>query len=117
MTAAAEAGRQRINLRHLFRNRLDRLIDDTDPGWLYDLEIGNLPVFFDSNFDERRDLRACWNTRRRLHPFAVETVVQHVAVPTKFRCSSRSAAAAFIFPCAAFLPGMSGDRFLERIFF
>src|SRR4029453_13356403 len=89
--ALHKPGRRWVNLRDAFCEHCHRFVDNHVLRRLDDFEVGNAPVFFDSNLNERRDLGAGSNGGRRLNPCAVETIVQHIAIPSEFRCASPAA--------------------------
>src|SRR6266513_1893195 len=91
MIAIAEPGWQWINLRHALPNRRYRFIHDDVFGRLDDFEIRNTPIFLDSAFDQRRNLAPGSDIRRRLDPCAVKTIVQHIAIPAEFGCTTTAA--------------------------
>src|SRR6266478_3800819 len=93
MIAIAEPGWQWINLRHASRNSRHRFIHDDIFGRLDDFEIRNTPIFLDSDFDKRRNLRAGSDAGRRLNPGTVKTIMQHVAIPAELRCAVPAAGA------------------------
>lgn len=80
---SAKAFRQRIHVAHPFRHRGHRLIDDNVTRWFDDFELRNASVLFDSQLYERRHFRPGRHNRRRLHPFTIQSVVQHASVPAE----------------------------------
>ena|SRR5213595_1176355 len=88
MIAATQASWQWVNLGHAFRDRRHRFIYHDVFGRLDDLEIGNSAIFLDSDLDERRNFIAGSDVCCRLNPGAVETIVQHVAIPAEFGCAT-----------------------------
>src|SRR5215813_8000445 len=90
--ALEQAGWGRVNLRDLFRDYPDRFIYDTVFGWLDDFKSRDSAVLFNSYFNQCRDLCVRGGVRGRLNPGAVETIVQHVAVPPKFGPSASTRA-------------------------
>ena len=91
MIAGAEPSWQWINLRHTLRNRRDRFIHYDVFGRRDNFEIRNTPIFLDSDFDQRRNLAPGSDIRRRLDPCAVKTIVQHIAIPAEFGCTTTAA--------------------------
>src|SRR6266403_4075963 len=85
MIAVTKAGGQRVDLVYAFPNRRYRLLHDNIFRGLDDFETRHTPIFFDSNFDQRRNLGAGNNVGRRLAPRAVKAVMQHVAIPPELR--------------------------------
>src|SRR5437773_12316327 len=91
MIAIAVPAWQWINLRHALRNSRYRFLHHAVFGRLDDFEIRNTPIFLDSDFDQRRNLAPGSDIRRRLDPCAVKTIVQHIAIPAEFGCTTTAA--------------------------
>lgn len=109
---AAESARQWIDMGDAFRGGANGIVNRRVARWPNDFKIGNPAVAFDAYFRED-GTRVCWIDIGRLRPLAVETVVQHAAVPTELRLNGRAAAvsAAAAAGCSRFL---SARRFVRR---
>jgi hypothetical protein len=96
MIAVAEAVWRRVNFRHSFRDRRYGFVHDDIFGRFDDFELGNAPIFLNSNFDESRNFAAGRDAGGRLNPGAVKAIMKHVAVPAEFRRATSA-------PCTATL--------------
>src|SRR6266566_8194054 len=91
MIAGGEAGWRPVNFAYSLSNRRYRLIDHDIFRRLDDFELGDAPIFLDSNFDESRDFVARRYAGGRLNPSAVKAIMKHMAIPAELRCAASTA--------------------------
>src|SRR6266446_5334314 len=91
MLAVAKAVWRRVNFSHAFRDCRNGFVHDDIFGWFDDFELGDAPIFLDSNFDESRDFVAGRNAGGRLNPSAVKAIMKHMAIPAELRCAASTA--------------------------
>src|ERR1700719_4130712 len=93
MVALTESVGQWLDSANAIGERFDRFVEVRISRRPDDFETGDAAVFFDPKFYQHRIFRPCGRNRSRLNPFAIKTVMQHAAIPTELRFTTRPARA------------------------